>query len=208
MASNQEIIEKFLRGKGLNDKAIAGVMGNIQLESNFSTTAINGSSGAYGLFQWLGSRKTRLQEYARETGSTIDNIYTQLQFFWEEINTTEKKTYNVLFDSNYDTPSQYALAFEKSFERSGGAGNTKRQAYAETIYKNLSGETIVTDTVIKTDKNNDVGLKWWGDIVNVVFAILLLVAGVIFIGLAVTSSNTGKDIVKTIKKSKKVEKEG
>lgn len=208
MASNKEIIEQYLRGKGLNDKAIAGVMGNIQQESNFSTTATNSSSGAYGLFQWLGSRKTALQKYATQKGTTTDNIYTQLDFFWQELNTSEKKSLNVLTNSDYNTPSEYAIAFEKSFERSGGSGNANRQKYAESIYKNLSGGTIVTDSIIKTDKNNDVGLKWWGDIVNVVFAILLLVGGVIFIGLAVTSSSTGKDIVKTIKKTKKVEKEG
>ena len=203
MATNQEIIEKYLRGKGLNDKAIAGVMGNIQQESNFSTTAINSSSGAYGLFQWLGTRKTALQKYAAQKGTSTSDIYTQLDFFWEELNTTESKTKTVLLESNYNTPSQYAIAFEESFERSGGSANAKRQQYAESIYSNLVGGVIDSDTTItNTTKKSSIGLTWWGDIVKVVFAILLLVAGVVFIGMGVTSSSTGNKIIKEIKKAK------
>ena len=112
MASNKEIIENFLRSKGLNDKAIAGVMGNIQQESNFSTTATNSGSGAYGLFQWLGSRKTGLENYARSTGGSKDDITTQLNYFWHELETTESKTKSILLNSNFDSASEYAEAFE------------------------------------------------------------------------------------------------
>lgn len=43
-------------------------------------------------------------------------------------------------------------------------------------------------------------LKWWGDIVIVVFAILLLIGGVAFLGLAVTSNAPGSKLIKSIKK--------
>lgn len=199
MASNKEIIEKYLRGKGLNDKAIAGVMGNIQLESNFSTTVTNKSSGAYGLFQWLGGRKTGLQNYAKSVGKSAGNIYVQLDYFWKELNSSEKKSLEVLKSDKYNTPSEYAIAFEKSFERSGGAGNSKRKSYAENIYKNLVGGTIDTDSttgISAETPDNGIGLNWWGDIVTVLFSILLVVMGVVFIGLAITSSSTGSKIVK------------
>lgn len=202
MASNKEIIEKYLRGKGLNDKAIAGVMGNIQLESNFSPTAKNSSSGAYGLFQWLGSRKKGLENYAKSVGKSAGNIYVQLDYFWKEINSSEKKSLEVLTSSEYNTPSEYALAFEKSFERSGGAGNKKRQQYAEDIYGSLVGGTISTDssTGISAETPNSVGLKWWGDIVTVLFAIILIIMAVTFIGLSITSSSTGSKVLKKVVK--------
>lgn len=212
--SNKEIIENFLRSKGLNDKAIAGVMGNIQQESNFSTTAKNGSSGAYGLFQWLGSRKTGLEKYAKSTGGSVDNIHTQLKYFWNELETTEGKTKNILLNGNYTSASEYAEAFEKSFERSGGSALSKRKSYAENIYKSFSsGSSVSYDssdligtTIPTTGKSfitnsiaSSIGLDWWGDIVVVLFAIILLVMGVTFIGLAVTNSDTGSSIIKKFK---------
>lgn len=202
MASNKEIIEKYLRGKGLNDKAIAGVMGNIQQESNFSTTAKNSSSGAYGLFQWLGGRKTGLEKFARSVGKSSGNIYVQLDYFWKELNSSEKKSLEVLQSDQYKTPSEYAVAFEKSFERSGGSGNTNRKKYAESIYKNLVGGTISTDssTGISAETPNNGGLKWWGDIVTVLFAIILVIMGVVFIGLSITSTSTGSKVLKKVVK--------
>lgn len=197
MAENKEIIENFLRDKGLNDKAIAGVMGNIQQESNFSTTAKNSSSGAYGLFQWTGSRKKGLENYAKSNGGSADDINTQLNYFWNELETTESKTKDILINSNYDSASDYAEAFEKSFERSGGSALDKRKTYAENILGSLSGgsgSSGSTPTI-----NSNIGLQWWGDIVMVVFAILLLVMGVVFIGLAITSNNTGSKVVEKIK---------
>lgn len=44
------------------------------------------------------------------------------------------------------------------------------------------------------------GIKWWGDIVVTVFALLLVVMGVVFIGLAVVSNTTGEKVVNSVKK--------
>lgn len=204
--SNKQIVETFLRNKGLNEKAIAGVMGNIQQESNFSTTATNSSSGAYGLFQWLGSRKTGLQNYARRTGGSIDDITTQLNYFWEELETTESKTKNMLLNSNYNSASEYAVSFEKLFERSGGSALEKRKSYAENIFSSLTGSTGSGFTGTSSGFGGtsgkiptNIGLEWWGDIVVVVFAILLLVMGVAFIGLAVTSNSPTMKVLESVK---------
>lgn len=212
MASNKEIVENFLRSKGLNDKAIAGVMGNIQQESNFSTTATNSGSGAYGLFQWLGSRKTGLQNYANSTGGSVSDITTQLNYFWHELETTESKTKNVLLNSNYATAGEYAEAFESSFERSGGSALSKRKSYAESIYSGFSTTTSGVTTSTSSNKTTSnfisdtitsaIGLDWWGDIVVVLFAIILLVMGATFVGLAITSSSSGSQIINTVSKLK------
>lgn len=206
--SNKQIVENFLREKGLNDKAIAGVMGNIQQESNFSTTATNSSSGAYGLFQWLGSRKTGLQNYAKSTGGSVEDINTQLNYFWHELETSESKTKNMLFNSNYSTPSEYAVSFESTFERSGGSALGKRKAYSESIFSSFSGGSSNSGFSGSSNSGfsgtsgkipSKIGLNWWGDIVVVVFAILLLVMGVAFIGLAITTNSPTMKVLETVK---------
>ena len=53
-----------------------------------------------------------------------------------------------------------------------------------------------------SSKKNNIGLTWWGDIVKVTFAVLLLVGAIIFIGLAVTNSSSGKEVKKIINKVK------
>lgn len=184
--SNTAIVQKYLQDKGLNNKAVAGVMGNIQQESSFDTHATNSNSGAFGLFQWLGSRKTNLENYAKNSGTSVTDINTQLDFFWHELNTSEKKSKNMLLNSSYDTASDYAVAFEKSFERSGGSALENRKKYAENYYSVISGESesSVTNSSILTSSSsgkssNEYGLKWWGDIVKVVLVLLLIVLGVL-----------------------------
>lgn len=195
---NKNIVQTFLSSKGLNNKAIAGVMGNIQQESNFETTATNSSSGAYGLFQWLGSRKTALLNYAESVGKGASDIQTQLDFFWNELETTESKTKKVLFNSNYSTASEYAEAFEKSFERSNGSALQKRKDYAESYYNQLSNGTFTdissgSNSVSSSGsnsvrKNTNIGLEWWGDVVKVVLILLLIVVGVLLGVLSVNST--------------------
>lgn len=194
MASNKEIIYNYLKGKGLNDKAIAGVMGNIQLESNFNTAATNKGSGAYGLFQWLGGRKEALKNFAKENGTSAGNIYTQLDFFWYELNNSESKSKDVLFNSNYGSASQYAEAFEKSFERSGGAGNSKRKEYAEDILTEISSgdfKTFNVDTTNNPVYNLDTGDTDMGffegiakTVVKILFMSVLVILGVLFLSQA------------------------
>jgi hypothetical protein len=57
-----------LRGAGANNYAVAGALGNIQVESGFSATVVNAREGAIGLVQWEGNRRTNLQNFARSHG--------------------------------------------------------------------------------------------------------------------------------------------
>ena len=190
---NKNIVQTFLQGKGLNNKAVAGVMGNIEQESNFDATATNSGSGAYGLFQWLGSRKDELFKFARNNNSVASNVETQLEFFWHELNTTEQKTKTILLDDSYVSASDYAEAFEKSFERSGGSAVGKRKAYAENFYSQMgesstsSGHAISSGRKESVRNFGDYGLTWWGDIVKVVLILLIILTGVV---LGVLSVNT------------------
>lgn len=66
----------------LTDYQIAGILGNIDIESGgFNTNAKNPSSGAYGYAQWLGSRKDELfKRYGNNPTSR-----EQLEFIWNEL---------------------------------------------------------------------------------------------------------------------------
>ena len=48
------------------------------------------------------------------------------------------------------------------------------------------------------------GVKWWGDVVIVIFAVLLIVIGVVFIALAFMDGEPEKAVKKAVKKKMKV----
>ena len=82
-------------------------------ESRGNHTAINKSSKAFGLAQWLGPRKERLiQKYGSNP-----TVQQQLEFIWEELNTTENKAFQKLLNTN--TISDATKVFAKHFERAG-----------------------------------------------------------------------------------------
>lgn len=79
-------IQTFLeRAMGCNKYQVAGIMGNIMQESWFSPKTVNSKSGAFGLIQWNGVRKTYLNEYASKNGYSADNMGIQLAFFRYEM---------------------------------------------------------------------------------------------------------------------------
>ncbi|MCM1187618.1 MAG: phage tail tip lysozyme [Lachnospira sp.] len=112
-ADNAAVIWGFLKEKGLNDFAIAGVMGNLYAESglrpdnlqnsyekklNMSdaeyTAAVDAGtydnfvkdSAGYGLAQWTyWSRKQALYEFIKQKGLSIGDLQGQLDFLYKEL---------------------------------------------------------------------------------------------------------------------------
>lgn len=129
--STQAQIWNFLKGKGLSDSAIAGIMGNLQVESSFSTTAL-GPQTKYGrpegLAQWLGSRLSNLKSQPNWT-----SLDTQLNFLWSEWSKMMPGNFNGL------SASQAATTFESLFEKSGGSLNSKRISNANAILSQFAG---------------------------------------------------------------------
>ena len=139
-------IWNFFKNKGLTDSATAGIMGNLQQESGLSTTAVNKTSGATGIAQWLGGRLTNLKNYASSVGTAYTNLNTQLEWLWKELNGADSTTKSILTKRyggisglNNMNASQVAKAFEDSFERSGGSAVAKRQTYANNFLNKFSG---------------------------------------------------------------------
>lgn len=110
---NAAVIWNFLKSKGLNDYAVAGIMGNLKEESGLDPCNLQNSynktlnisdadytavvdAGAYpdfvtdkagyGLVQWTyWSRKKALLDYAKAAGTSIGDLNMQLAFMWQEL---------------------------------------------------------------------------------------------------------------------------
>jgi len=124
--SNSEKAWNFFAGKGMSEGAIAGIMGNLQQESQIDPTAPNG-----GLAQWLGPRRKDLNNYAKQTGGDVNSMETQLNFLWKEL---ESGQYGSIDELNKLNPTEAAKYFEKHYEKAGKPMMEKRIGYANDWY--------------------------------------------------------------------------
>lgn len=165
---NPSTIWNFFKGKGLNNFAVAGIMGNIYAESGFKPTNLqnayekklgytddsytaavdNGSYGnfvkdsaGYGLAQWTyWSRKQALLEYARSVGKSIGDLSMQLDFMWKEMQGYKSMmtTLNSA-TSVLEASNAVLLQYERPADQSESAQN-RRAGYGQTYYDKYAGK--------------------------------------------------------------------
>jgi TP901 family phage tail tape measure protein len=135
VTGNVKAVAAFLRGKGFTPAQIAGIIGVMQGESGpgLSTTATNPSSGAYGIAQWLGGRKTALM--ARRNPSSLQ---TQLAHLWSELQGPESAAYTRIKGAH--TIPEAVVAWMDGFERGSPAERTigARTANARAVFTGLA----------------------------------------------------------------------
>lgn len=161
-SSNEKTIWDFLKGKGLNDFAVAGIMGNLYAESALKPTNLqntyeknlgytddtytaavdNGSytnfvkdSAGYGLAQWtFWSRKQALLEYAQAAKKSIGDLGMQLGFMWEEMQGYKAMMETLKAATSILTASNAVLTqYEKPADQSESV-QQKRAGYGQTYY--------------------------------------------------------------------------
>jgi len=138
MADVVSSIVSFLRGKGLPSAAIAGILGNIQIESGFNTGAANASEGAIGLAQWEGGRRTALQNYAAQHGMHETDLNAQLGYLWQELSGPYSGVLSQLKTAT--DPAAAAAIWDGQYEVSSGQARDQRVAAAQHFAANgLSG---------------------------------------------------------------------
>lgn len=167
--SVDETIWNFLKGKGLNHFAIAGIMGNLYAESGLKPTNLqnvyekklgytdesytaavdNGSYGnfvrdsaGYGLAQWTyWSRKQGLMEYAKSVGKSIGDLGMQLEYLWKELQ-GYKNCMNVLKSATSVRAASdvILLEFERPADQS-EAVQVRRAGFGQTYYDKYAGKT-------------------------------------------------------------------
>ncbi len=122
--NNQQTICLSLKSNGFTPNMIGGVMANIKSESNFNPTAINKSSGASGICQWLGGRKKNLQSTYGANWTKLEN---QIEFLFFELNGSERSTLKVLNSNSNNSPEDLTNKFCYYFERPGVNAEEKRK---------------------------------------------------------------------------------
>lgn len=91
MKRARQAVDYFVN-KGLTREQASGLVGNLMRESNMISNATNPNSGAYGLGQWLGNRKTRLfRRYGYHP-----TFEQQLDYIWDELNTSHRRGLQML----------------------------------------------------------------------------------------------------------------
>ncbi|MBL8122442.1 M15 family metallopeptidase [Candidatus Saccharibacteria bacterium] len=164
-ASAASIITTSLTGKNNQEKAYNYFVQNLDLTpvqasvivgvimeeggQNLSTTAVNPSSGAYGIAQWLGARLSELTKYATENKTTRSDLGIQLAFIAKELNSTHSSSLTklkTLTTSDEASINQAVYDFEATFEVSGHMRIPERQANAKYIFTTF-GNGVVAATV-------------------------------------------------------------
>lgn len=133
---------QYLSERGYNDVQIAGILGTFQQESSLDPNAEN-SIGAFGLAQWLGPRRTALENFASGRGQSPSNVQTQLDFMISEFNDDEDDAFDQLQAA---TTVEDAVNAMNRFERfrgwqqgRNGAETGRRYEFAEQFYQGWGG---------------------------------------------------------------------
>jgi len=167
MATNEELIWRYLKEQGLNDYGVAGLMGNLYAESGLRPDNLQNSyetilgmndadytnrvdkglysnfvhdGAGYGLAQWTyWSRKQGLLDFAKEAETSIGDLTTQLKFLRKELN-GYPRLLSVLKTAT--TVREASDAVLTQFERPADQSETmksRRAGYGQVYYDKYSG---------------------------------------------------------------------
>ncbi len=150
-AGNAKVVWNFLKAKGLSDEAAAGVMGNIQAECNFKTTAVGDNGTSYGLIQWHAGRWNNLKNFCSQHGYDSSSLQGQLEFLWHE-SLDPNSAYGKKLASkgfyNASSAVDAAVIFHDVVEKSASSPETvrnKRGGYATEWYNQFKGTSSGID---------------------------------------------------------------
>ena len=171
--TTEEKIWNYLKGKGLNDYGVAGLMGNLYAESalnpknlqnsyerslgytddSYTAAVDSGSysnfvkdSAGYGLAQWTyWSRKAALIDYVKALGKSVGDLEAQLGFLFKELSESYTSVLSAL--KTAASVRQASDAVLTKYERpadQGAAVQAKRASYGQTYYNKYAGKSGTT----------------------------------------------------------------
>lgn len=188
-SENAKTIWQRLKGKGMSENGIAGLMGCWKNESNFNPINLENKFEkkygndqqytqyvdtnnkwpdspndhvGYGLAQWTGAngnatsgnRKHNLLAYAKNKGTSVGDLNTQVDFAYDEVKNNYPKAYSALMSAS--NPSDGAAAALGLYEMPGwGVDKAKRDTKyypkrnqaANELYNSLHGTATLTGTI-------------------------------------------------------------
>ena len=170
-STTEEKIWNFLKSKGLNSFAIAGLMGNLYAESGLNPKNLQNSyekklgytdetytaavdcgkytnfakdAAGYGLAQWTyHTRKAALLAYARSMGKSVGDLETQLGFLMKELTGNYAGVLSELkkASSVLAASNTVLMKFERPADQSESV-QKKRAGYGQTYFdKFAAGST-------------------------------------------------------------------
>lgn len=159
MTSNGLVVAKKLAAKGLSKAAVAGVLGNLQLESGINPKQAQiGGGGGFGLAQWTPRSKIRAWLDANGmTDVSDDDLEGQATMLASE---ATRKSAWAGHDTEYDDwkstsdPKKAAVDFRAGYERAGVPNDALREQYAQDWYDNKLDD--MTFTGVATDEANTI----------------------------------------------------
>ena len=130
-SDSKQTICLTLKDNGYSNEAVAGLMGNMEAESQFRPNAVN-ELGCVGIVQWCFSLANELKTTYGDSWSNIDS---QLDFLLHELN-NDFPSVNSYLHGNH-TAEEHAYYFCMNFERPGAShcNNGKRQNFAKNNYE-------------------------------------------------------------------------
>lgn len=130
-----QVALKFFMNQGWTAAQAAGIVGNLQAESNLITNAKGDGGEAYGIAQWHSPRRARFEDIKKKP-MIKSNFMDQLEFVHWELTNDEANAGRMLKQAK--TPEEAAEYFEKYYERtavsSKGGYSSDRAAKAVALY--------------------------------------------------------------------------
>lgn len=157
-ADNAQKIWNALSDLGYSEAGIAGIMGNLMLESGLDPDIqeIGHSQQGYGLAQWTSAnRKAGLKAYANSKGVPISDLQMQVEYLDLELRRDLPGLYNYL-----KTTNDYSAAtdrFMNEYERPGIPNRGQRQSYAKEIWGNTRNLQLDEGVSNTDDDSPEVG---------------------------------------------------
>ncbi len=156
-----DYIWNYFKSKGYCDEAIAGIMGNISVESSFNPKAEN-SSGYYGICQW--DKKGRKAVMMAQFPSTYTTVEGQCDFVMYEIGNSVKQCSNLNMNDPYtflsskdstvksssDKVELCTFLFCKYFERCVTKDDNRSFANAKNAYQHYDKRVTAARNIYAT----------------------------------------------------------
>ena len=174
--TGKESVWKILRSMGYSKAATAGIMGNMQQESEVNPAAIQGRGRgpAAGIVQWenynkKSARWAEMAQYANSKGKEWTDLQSQLEYLDKEMRGADSATLSLLkkkvggyeqFKALTDI-DKATLVFEESFERAGTPMMSNRYSAARQFYDQFNSYDTGTPWV----PNDQIALIHKGEMV-------------------------------------------
>lgn len=146
------IYDFFISELNATPQGAAGPMGCMDFESGgFNPGIENSSSGAFGLAQWLGSRKEALRAFAAEKGKEMSNLGVQLEFLKKELENPYYSKAKAALQLNdvHEAQHEWLLWFEGLSQDSSQWHSEERNARADKWYAKFGSSNPISSVAME-----------------------------------------------------------